>query len=110
MHTDVYSVHFNHELWGAEDSYLFFPSRHATKHHPMAYLPFDTGPWHCVGMRFALIEMKILLVRLLREYYIVPGKNLEIQINICEINVIAPEEIWIKLVPRNVETTTSKRL
>jgi hypothetical protein len=53
-------------------------------------------------MRFALIEMKILLTRLLRDYTILPGEHLESKFNIRERLVIAPEEVWIKLVKRNV--------
>ncbi len=102
IHADVYSVHYDSELWGPEDPYVFFPERHETKRHPMAYLPFGAGPRHCIGMRFALIEMKILLVRLLREYSILPGEHLESKFNIRERTVIAPEEVWVKLVKRSV--------
>ncbi|CAF1062977.1 unnamed protein product [Adineta steineri] len=102
IHTDIFSVHYDPELWGPEDPYVFYPERHQTKRHPMAYLPFGAGPRQCIGMRFALIEMKILLVRLLREYSILPGEELQSKFNIRERTVIAPEEVWIKLVPRNV--------
>ncbi|UJR12510.1 hypothetical protein I4U23_016685 [Adineta vaga] len=102
IHADIYSVHFDHELWGPEDPYVFFPERHQTKRHPMAYLPFGAGPRQCIGMRFALIEMKILLVRLLREYSILPSEQLENKLNIRERTVTAPEEVWIKLVPRHI--------
>ena len=101
VHVDVYSVHYDRDLWGPEEPYVFFPERHQTKRHPMAYLPFGTGPRHCIGMRFALIEMKILLVRLLREYSILPGEHLESRFNIRERTVIAPEEVWVKLVKRS---------
>jgi hypothetical protein len=53
-------------------------------------------------MRFALTEMKIFLVRLLREYSILPGENLENKFNIREITVIAPEQVWMKLLKRDV--------
>ncbi len=102
IHADVYSVHYDRELWGPEDPYVFFPERHETKRHPMAYLPFGAGPRHCIGMRFALIEMKILLVRLLRDYSILPGEHLESKFNIRERAVIVPEEVWVKLVKRSV--------
>ena len=59
----------------------------------MAYLPFGTGPRQCDGMRSALIEMKILLTRLLRNYDILPGEQLESKFNIRERLVIAPEEV-----------------
>ncbi|CAF4318433.1 unnamed protein product, partial [Adineta steineri] len=91
---------YDPELWGPEDPYIFYPERHQIKRHPMAYLPFGAGPRQCIGMRFALIEMKILLVRLLREYSILPGEELQSKFNIRERTVIAPDEVWIKLVPR----------
>ncbi|CAF3817265.1 unnamed protein product [Rotaria sp. Silwood1] len=72
VHADIYSIHYDRDLWGPEDPYVFFPERHETKRHPMAYLPFGAGPRQCIGMRFALIEMKMLLVRMLRKYSILP--------------------------------------
>jgi cytochrome P450 len=102
VQADVYSVHYDPDLWGPEDPSVFFPERHQTKRHPMAYLAFGAGPRFCVGMRFALIEMKILLVRLLREYSIVPGEHLESRFNIRDRSVISPEAAWVKLVKREV--------
>ncbi|CAF1278773.1 unnamed protein product [Adineta ricciae] len=102
IHADIYSVHYDRELWGPEDPYVFCPERHQTKRHSMAYLPFGAGPRQCIGMRFALIEMKILLVRLLREYSILPGEQLQNKFNIRERAVIAPEEVWVKLITRNI--------
>jgi len=96
----VYSIHYDRELWGPEDPYMFVPERHATKRHPMAYLAFGAGPRQCVGMRFALLEIKILLVRLLRKYSIMPGEHLESKLNIREGTITAPEEIWIRLIKR----------
>ncbi len=101
MYADVYSVHYNRELWGPEDPYVFFPERHQIKRHPMAYLPFGAGPRQCIGMRFALIEVKILLVRLLRKYSILPGEHLESKFNIQDWSIIVPEQVWIKLVERS---------
>ena len=100
VYPDVYSIHFDPELWGPEDPYLFIPERHQIKRHPMAYMPFGAGPRNCVGMRFALIEMKILLTRLLRDYTILPGEDLEKKFIIRDLTIITPEAVWIKLVKR----------
>ncbi len=67
----------------------------------LLYDPFSLSTSMSIGMRFALIEMKILLVRLLREYSILPGEHLESKFNIRERTVIAPEEVWVKLVKRS---------
>mgnify|MGYP002385199772 FL=1 len=101
VHADIYSIHYNAELWGPEDPYVFYPERHQTKRHPMAYLPFGAGPRHCVGMRFALTELKLLLVQLLHKYSILPGEHLENKFNIRDRTVNTPEEVWVKLILRN---------
>ena len=88
VYADMLSVHCDPELGGPEDPNIFYPERHATKRHPMGYLPFGAGPRHCVGMRFALIEMKILLARLLREFSILPDEHLESKFNVREVMAI----------------------
>ncbi|CAF1447105.1 unnamed protein product, partial [Rotaria sordida] len=45
---DVYSIHYDADLWGPVDPYKFHPERHAVKRHPLAYLPFGAGPRNCV--------------------------------------------------------------
>ncbi|CAF1410920.1 unnamed protein product, partial [Rotaria sordida] len=44
---DVYSIHYDADLWGPVDPYKFHPERHAVKRHPLAYLPFGAGPRNC---------------------------------------------------------------
>ncbi|CAF3822196.1 unnamed protein product [Rotaria sordida] len=55
---DMLSLHYDPNLWGPDDPNLFIPERHLTRRHPVAYMPFGQGPRNCVGMRFALMEIK----------------------------------------------------
>ena len=52
----------------------FFPRRFSeaekAKRHPYSFMPFGFGPHNCVGMRFALLEIKLTLVKLLKKYKI----------------------------------------
>ncbi|CAF1125621.1 unnamed protein product [Adineta steineri] len=100
---DIYNLHFNPDLWGPLDPQEFHPERFATKRHPMGWIPFGAGPRNCVGMRFALLEMKMLLVRLLKTYSLIdcgekthkPFEQLQ------ETFVITPSELCVRLQRRD---------
>ncbi|CAG2115247.1 unnamed protein product, partial [Medioppia subpectinata] len=49
-------------------------------HHPYAYLPFGCGPRHCVGVRFALNEMRMCIAKIVHnfEFTLAPGFQLTV--------------------------------
>ncbi|CAF1203675.1 unnamed protein product [Rotaria sp. Silwood1] len=96
---DMYRLHYDPDLWGPIDPQIFYPERFATKRHAMAWIPFGAGPRNCVGMRFALIEIKILLVRLLKTYSFIQCGNKTHQPfkQLKEGFVIAPKELIVQL-------------
>ena len=98
---DVFTVHYNADLWGPQDPYLFDPERHTVKRHAVAWMPFGIGPRNCVGMRFALMELKMCLIHLLRQYRLLPGEKIEEGFQRQEKLVIQPNAIYVKLEPRS---------
>ncbi|CAF4062971.1 unnamed protein product [Rotaria sordida] len=100
---DMYNLHYNPNLWGPLDPHEFHPERFATNRHPMAWIPFGVGPRNCVGMRFALLEMKMLLVRLLKTYTLIDcgEKTRKPFEQLTEMPVIAPKEAIIRLQRRD---------
>ena len=100
---DMYNLHYNSDLWGPLDPQEFHPERFATKRHPMAWIPFGAGPRNCIGMRFALLEMKMLLIRLLKTYTLIDcGETTRKPFQqLREVGVITPEQAIIRLQRRD---------
>ena len=97
IQADVYTIHFDPLLWGPVDPHEFYPERHLIKRHPCAFLAFGVGPRNCIGMKFAQMEMKLLLAQLLKYFTIVQCDKLESHFKIEEHLIITPTDIYIKL-------------
>ncbi len=68
----IYLTHRDPALW--PDPLRFDPMRFVgTRPSPYAYLPFGGGVRRCIGMAFALYEMRIVLAELLRAFRLEPA-------------------------------------
>jgi cytochrome P450 len=64
-------------------------------------MSFGVGPRNCVGMRFALMELKIALANILHKYTILPGEKLEQGMKKQESIFLSPEAIYIRIEKRS---------
>ncbi|KAL9984595.1 hypothetical protein ACROYT_G006906 [Oculina patagonica] len=65
-----YAIHHDPEIWPEPETFNpeRFTETEKAKRHPFTFMPFGHGPHSCIGMRFALLEIKLTLVRLLKKY------------------------------------------
>ncbi len=66
----IYFLHRDSGAW--QDPETFHPERFRSPakdtRHAFQFLPFGAGPRNCIGMRFALMEIKIALVKILMRF------------------------------------------
>ncbi|XP_055923180.1 cytochrome P450 4d2-like [Eupeodes corollae] len=58
-----------------EDPLAFKPERHLEnnpKSNTFSYIPFSAGPRNCIGQKFALVEIKCVLIKILRHFELLP--------------------------------------
>ena len=66
----VLPLHYDPKWW--PNPHKFDPSRFSAEnkknHHPFQYMPFGLGPRQCIGLRLAMMELKITAVRLIQHF------------------------------------------
>jgi len=99
-----YYAHRDPKYWS--DPEAFIPERFMADRpggpepsHPYAYSPFGLGPRACVGQKFALEEMKLATIEMLRRFRFepMPGQKSSSEMPIRTGITMQPiEGIWIK--------------
>jgi len=90
----IYALHRDEEFWQEPDS--FKPERFLPENkdsiNQFAYLPFGSGPRSCIGMRFAMMEIKTILVKMLQKYRLVRGPETPVPFKMQTTGDFAPAE------------------
>ncbi|XP_044575509.1 cytochrome P450 4V2-like [Cotesia glomerata] len=77
----VSKLHRSANFW--EDPLRFNPDRFLAEQvalrHPFAYVPFSAGPRGCIGWKYGMMSMKILLATLIRNYVFIKDKHVSIE-------------------------------
>ncbi|XP_073931682.1 cytochrome P450 3A9-like [Castor canadensis] len=100
----TYALHRDPKLWQEPEE--FHPERFSKKNKdsidPYIFMPFGNGPRNCLGMRFALMNMKVALIRVLQNFTFKPCKETQIPMKLSKQGFLQAEKpIVLKAVPRD---------
>lgn len=73
-----------------------FSAENLEKLHPFAFIPFSAGPRNCIGYKFALIEIKMIVSTLLRRFHVYTLHNKQLNIS-YRITLRAKGGVWLRL-------------
>lgn len=97
-----YFVHRNAAVWPAPERYepARFASAAAADRHPCAYVPFSAGQRMCIGDRFAMLEMLVLVAAVLREFAVQPVEGRTEVRPTFKLALRAAGGLWVRLSKR----------
>ncbi|KAK7797024.1 hypothetical protein U0070_012293 [Myodes glareolus] len=77
----TFSLHRDPQYWPEPEA--FRPERFSKENkgsiNPYVYMPFGNGPRNCIGMRFALMNIKLALTKLLQNFSFQPCKETQVR-------------------------------
>lgn len=99
----VYQLHHDRNLWHEPEK--FDPERFSDDNKgnivPMAYQAYGNGPHNCIGMRFAQLELKLMLAKLLANYKLLLDekrmKENPFELDSSSIFCYPRKGVWLKL-------------
>lgn len=101
MQVDIYIVQRDAEYF--TDPLAFRPERFLKDAAPInrfAYIPFSAGIRNCIGQRYAMLELKVSLRRLVRalEFKEVPGFQLQLK---PEVVTKSANGVYLRILKRD---------
>ncbi|XP_077333404.1 cytochrome P450 3A24-like isoform X1 [Lithobates pipiens] len=104
----AYVLHRDPSLWAEPEE--FRPERFSKENKetqdPYTFLPFGFGPRNCIGMRFAMVNMKAAIILLLQNFSFRTCKDTPIPLQIDTTGFLkTTKPVILNLVPREDQKT-----
>lgn len=91
VHVPLNGIHNNPDIYPNPEEFdpLRFTKENIAKRHTCSFMPFGEGPRNCIGLRFSLLETKIGVAEVIRDFKLSKTEKTCVPLKIDPNSVVA---------------------